>query len=75
MSRTEELKNWFSKLPSYEQKEVLRFLYDDMIIEVEGYSGKYYGPHRRVVKEGLFCGPAPIAMQQINVCPSCKRPF
>jgi hypothetical protein len=65
---------WFETLSSQEKREVLNFLYEGHsghnILLQEGF---YCGPHPRLIKKGLFTGPAPISAS--SVCEKCGRPF
>jgi hypothetical protein len=69
-SAVDNLKTWFDKLTSSEQKEVLQFLYGGTVLTIKGL---YVGPDPNLVNRGLFCGPQPAPTS--SKCPSCGRSY
>ena len=68
-SNVENLKKWFSELPSSEQRAVLEFLYGKGLLR----KGLYSGPYPESLTEGLHVGPVPSL--STKACPTCGRPF
>lgn len=70
---TNQLKEWFDGLNFAEKKEVLKYLYRKLYVEIDLVKGVYCGPAPDMIKEGcdLYCGPAPTISQ--NVCPYCGK--
>jgi len=75
---TNQLKEWFDGLNLAEKKEVLKYLYRKLYVEMDLVKGGVYcGPAPGMIKEGcdLYCGPAPSISPNQSVCPSCGRAF
>jgi len=72
---SQRLKEWFDKLDLSEKKDVLKYVYGKLYVEMDLVKGMYCGPAPGMIKEGcdMYCGPAPSTNQ--NVCPSCGRAF
>ncbi len=66
----ENLKTWFSGLPTNEKEEVVKFLYEDKSLILKGvYAGAVPG----LVRRGLFAGTAP--REDVSRCSMCGRPY
>jgi hypothetical protein len=70
MNSVQAVKDWFDKLPSDQQQEVLEFLYDKKnVVKVAGY----VGPRPGLFQRGLSCGPVPSS--DAGRCAYCGRPY
>ena len=67
----ETFDNWYEKLTSTQQKEVLDHIFNKHIKSLN--EGFFTGPVGKLEK-GLFTGPV-ATFSQRNVCPTCKRPI
>jgi hypothetical protein len=70
MSAVDNLTDWFGKLATQDQQDVVKFLYGGKVLLKEGM---YLGPRPELVQKGLHCGPIPSSMA--STCPTCGRPW
>jgi len=69
MNEINQLKEWFAQLESSKKRNVLRFLYGDLLIT----RGNYCGPRPEVIQEGLYSGPVPSVSEK--TCSMCGKPL